>query len=94
MEIKIKFKTSQKLHPKFQNLTIGKYTIEPLPSNSPDLKEATNIYLLRFQDEMREGEKMTNPKSEGMLFLSCLSLFLGSRLQVSSLMINSINTPN
>jgi hypothetical protein len=93
MEIKITFKTSQKIHPKFQNLTIGKYTIEPLPSKSPNLTSATNNYLLRFNDEIREGEHMMNPKTEGMLFLSCLSLFLASRLQVESLMLNSINTP-
>lgn len=93
MEIKIKFTTSQKIHPKFQNLSIGKYTIEPLPSSSLGLQQATSDYLLRFNDEMREGERMANPKAEGILFLSCLSLFLSSKIQIKSLMMNSINTP-
>ncbi len=93
MDIKIQFKISRKIHPKFQSLTIGKYIIEPIPSNSPGLKEATNMYMLRFQDEMREGERMTNPKAEGELFLACLSLFIGSKLHIESLMMNSVNTP-
>lgn len=93
MEIKIRFSTSQKIHPKFQNLSIGKYTIEPLPSSSDGGQQVTDDYLLRFQDKMREGESRTNPKAEGDLFLCCLSLFLGSKIKIKALMMNSINAP-
>ena len=94
MEIKVHFKSSRKIHPKFQTLNIGKYTIEPLPTNSPGMTPASNSYLLRFQNEMCPGEHVTRPKTEATLFLSCLSLFLGSRLQIVSLMMNSMNTPD
>lgn len=94
MEIKILFKTSKRIHPKFQKISLGKYIIEPLPIHESGNITATNRYLLRFEDEIRTGESGSQPQAEAQLFLSYLSLILGSRLEIDSMMINSVNIPN
>lgn len=95
MEVKILFHSSTKLSPSHGNLSIGKYTIEPLPDSSPGADSATTQYLLRFEDEMRPQDNgMSQPEVEGRLFLSYLSLLLSSKITVESMMVNSVNTSN
>lgn len=91
MEVKVLFQTSHKIHPKFGILSIGKYSVEPVPTTEPGTQPASNRYLLRFDDEMREGESGSQPQAEATLFLAYLSLVLGSRLHIESLMVNSVN---
>lgn len=93
MEVKVLFRTSRRIHPKFGNVAFGKYTIEPLPTEGSLSTPATNKYLLRFDDEMRAEERRSNPAKEARLILSYLSLALGTKLDFDSLMINSVNSP-
>ena len=90
MEVKVLFQTSRRIHPKFGMLSIGKYSVEPIPTTGAP-PPASNRYLLRFEDEMREGEFGSQPQAEATLFLAYLSLILGSRLHIESLMVNSVN---
>jgi hypothetical protein len=95
MEVKVLFNSSKKVSPTIGTINIGKYTIEPLPDPSRPSNSATTSYLLRFTDEMRAIDGGTSqPEMEARLFLSFLSLSLGSRITVSSMMINSVNVPN
>lgn len=91
MEVKVLFQTSHRIHPKFGILSIGKYTVEPVPTTEAGAGPASNRYLLRFDDEIREGESASQPQVEATLFLAYLSLILGSRLHIDSLMVNSVN---
>lgn len=90
MEVKVLFQISRRIHPKFGMLSIGKYSVEPIPTTGAS-PPASNRYLLRFEDEMHEGEFGSQPQAEATLFLSYLSLILGSRLHIESLMVNSVN---
>lgn len=91
LETKALFITSRRLAPKFSSLSFGKYTIEPLPSANTGNTSATNQYLLRFLDEMGENDRRSVPTQEAEQILSLLSLWLGTRLDVKSLMVNSVN---
>lgn len=93
MEIKVLFRTSKRIHPKFGNVKFGKYTIEPIPEKGSVSTVATSSYLLRFEDEMRAEERRSNPEKEVRLILSYLSLALGTKLDIDSLMIGSVNSP-
>jgi hypothetical protein len=89
MEIKVLFETSKRIHPKYGNVNIGKYTIEPIASTSYDPAKATNKYLLRFEDVMREGDPGSQPIEEARLFLSWLAVLLGTQLEIESCMVSS-----
>lgn len=91
MEVKVLFHTSRRIHPKYGVLSIGKYSVEPLPTTETGAQPASNRYLLRFDDEIREGESGSQPQAEATLFLAYLSLIIGSRLHIESLMVNSVN---
>jgi len=91
LEVKALFVTSRRIHPKFSSLSFGKYTIEPIPSTDTGNTSATNQYLLRFPDKLDTDEKRSNPDREAKQILSMLSLCLGTRLEVKSLMVNSVN---
>lgn len=87
MQIKVLFNTSKRIHQKFGELRLGKYTIEPVPTNEPNLSGASNRYLLRFEDTLNGGR--SNPKEDANFFLSYLSLALGSKINIESFMVNS-----
>lgn len=91
LKIKVLFTTSRRIHPKYSNLSFGKYTIEPIPSVAAGNTSTTNQYLLHFHEEMDESEHRSNPDREAKQVLAMLSLWLGTRLEVKSLMINSVN---
>jgi len=92
-KIKIHFVSSRRIHPKFLDLSVGKYLIEPIPDKDSGVVGISNRYLLRFDDEMRPGESMSQPETEGKLFLSYLSLLLGTQIKIESIMLNSVNPP-
>lgn len=94
MKIKALFRTSKRIHPKFGNVKFGKYTIEPVPVKDLVPTPTTNLYLLRFKDKMGAEESRSNPEKEARLILSYLSLALGTKLDIDSLMIGSVNSPN
>lgn len=87
MQLKVLFTTSKRIHQKFDNLVIGKYTIEPIPTSSPNSTGATNRYLLLFDDELKGGS--SHPNEDAKLFLSYLSLILGSKVKIESVMTDS-----
>ena len=90
MEVKILFTSSKDIHPKFGNIIIGKYTIEPLPTNLSDLAESKIKFLLRFEDTVKPDDDRSNPIIEAQMFLSFFSLLIGSKLNIDSTMINDI----
>ena len=90
MEVKILFTSSRDIHPKFGNIVIGKYTIEPLPTNLSDLAESKIKFLLRFEDNIKPNDNRSNPIAEAQMFLSFFSLLIGSKLNIDSTMINDI----
>jgi hypothetical protein len=90
VEVKVLFTISRDIHAKHGSLKIGKYTVEPLPCSQGDLVGSNIRYLLRFQDEMRPGEKMSQPLIEARLFLSFFSLLTRSQLEIDSSMINDV----
>lgn len=96
MEIKVLFTLSKDIHPKFGVIKIDKYTIEPLPTNSENIAGSDIKYLLIFEDNMRQGETMTQPTVEAKLFLSFFSLLIGAKLDIDSSLINNvkINIPD
>ena len=92
--VKVLFTTSKRIHPKFGDLHVGRYTIEPLPGSftlSHNVS-ATNRYLLRFQDTV--GDQGANPFEEARLFLSYFALLLGTRFHVESEMVDSVQSPS
>ena len=92
MEVKILFTSSRDIHPKFGNIVIGKYTIEPLPTNLSDLAESKIKFLLRFEDNVKPDDNWSNPIAEAQMFLSFFSLLIGSKLNIDSTMIGDIKT--
>lgn len=90
-EIKVLFTSSRKIHPQFSDISLGKYIIEPVPSEDSDNSNATNQYLLRFIDEFDEEQGRSTPSREAQLILSFVSLTLGTNIEIKSLMINSVN---
>jgi hypothetical protein len=91
-EFKALFTSSKDIDAKFGIIKIGKYIIEPLPTNSGNQAGSTINYLLRFEDDFREGEMSSNPIAEAQIFLSFLSLQLGSRIDIDSTMYNNVKT--
>ncbi len=91
-EFKALFTSSKDIHAKFGIIKIGKYIIEPLPTNSGNQAGSKINCLLRFEDDFREGEMSSNPFAEAQIFLSFLSLQLGSRLEIDSSMTNNVKT--
>lgn len=92
MDIKVSFQSSKKISPSLGAITIGKYTIEPLPDSSPGADSATTRYLLKFEDTLREQDDgASQPEGESRLFLSYLALALGSRINIGAMMINTMN---
>jgi len=89
-EFKALFTSSKDIQAKFGIIKVGKYIIEPLPTNSGNQAGSKINYLLRFEDDFREWEMSSNPIEEAQLFLSFLSLQLGSRLEIDSSMINNV----
>lgn len=85
--MKVAFELSRRLAHQLGVLTIGRYTIEPIPSDNP--AESTGTYLLRFGDEGVAGQ--SQPSTEAELFLSFLSLSLCSRLYIGATMIGNSN---
>ncbi|MFZ2410610.1 MAG: hypothetical protein WAW23_03475 [Candidatus Methanoperedens sp.] len=92
MEVKILFTTSKELSATFGIIEIGKYKIEPLPTNPSNLAGSKIRHLLRFEDSIREGETVSQPLVEAQMFLSFFSLMMGSRLDIDSSMINDVKT--
>jgi hypothetical protein len=93
LEVKVLFHTSRRIHPKYGVLSTGKYSVEPLPTAETGAQPASNRYVLRFNDEIRQAESGSQPQAEATLFLAYLSLIIGSRLYIESLMVNSVNVP-
>lgn len=91
IKVKALFVTSRRIHPQLDNVSFGKYTIEPIPSVNTGNTNATNQYLLRFHDEIDENEGRSNPHREVKQVLSLVSLWLGTRLEIKSLMLNNVN---
>ena len=91
LKVKVLFTTSRRIHPKYSSVSFGKYTIEPIPSISTGNTIAPNQYLLHFHDEIDEGEHRSKPDIEVKQVLGMLSLWLGTRLEIKSLLINSVN---
>ncbi len=95
LDVKVLFHSSKKIAPKHGTLQIGRYAVEPLPDGSHDADSASTSYLLRFQDEMREGDGgASQPEMESRLFLSYLALMLGAKVTIDSMMVNSVNAVN
>lgn len=92
MEVKILFTTSRDIHAKHGVLKIRKYKIEPIPCSPSNLAGSKIGWLLRFQDEMREGERRSHPIREAQLFLSFFALVTRSKLEIDSSMINNVKT--
>ncbi len=92
-EIKVLFTSSKDIHARFGVIRIGKYIVEPLPTNSSNQAGSKVNYLLRFEDNFREGETSSNPFAEAQMFLAFLSLQLGSRLEIDSSMYNNVKAP-
>ena len=92
MEVKIRFKLTKNFHPKFGTLHFGKYQIEPIPSSTSPFDTSSEQYILTFSDEMKNSEILSNPLQEGLYFLWLLSLSIGSKVEILSSMINSVNS--
>jgi hypothetical protein len=94
MTAKILFTTSKRIHPKFGELHIGKYTIEPMPGSSSPSKDvaATDRYLLHFDFTM-DGDEGAQPFEEARLLLSYLALLLGTRFHIESEMLGPVQLP-
>ena len=93
MEVKILFSTSKNIHPKFANISIGKYVVEPIGAVPSEGVKMPNKYILRFEDVMKEGESSSQPLDEARLFLSWYATLLGTQLEIDSGMLSSIPIP-
>jgi hypothetical protein len=94
MEVKIRFTSSKRLPPDVDSLLLGKYSIEPIPEPFDSNLTATGTYLLRFDDQYREGETSSNPFKEAALFFSLVSLAWDAELDVHGTMVNSVLVPS
>lgn len=94
MSTKVLFTTSKRIHPKFGELHIGKYIIEPMPGSFVPSNDttATNRYLLRFEVAADEDQDI-QPFEEAQLFLSYLALLLGTRFHIEAEMMGSVQSP-
>ncbi len=92
MEIKVLFELSRDMVPSIAEIKFDKYYIQPLPTNSKDLKDGRIRYLLIFNDEIKDGEFGSQPFIEAQMILSILSLLLRSKLEIDSIMINNIKS--
>jgi len=90
MEVKVVFSSSRPIHPKVGILSTSKYRIEPIPDTSKEPVRSPKRYMLRFDDEIRQGEKASQPDAEARLFLSLFSVIIGSRISIEGSMINNV----
>lgn len=88
--MKVVFSSSRPIHPKHGILSASKYKIEPIPDPSKEPTSSPKRYILRFEDEIRQGEKATQPDAEARLFLSLFSVIIGSRISIEGSMINNV----
>jgi hypothetical protein len=91
--IKASFSAAIRLHPKFGKITIGKYSVEPMPDPDPKHCPSSGKYLLVFEDQWTEDQMHSNPEEEAMLFLSYWSFLVGSKVNIESIMDNGLNFP-
>lgn len=92
LEVSIKCKLGELLKQGLGEISIGKYRILPLPSEKTDGFKTE--LLLHFKDELREGQKSSNPEKEGEIILSWLSVILRQKLKTSSFRLNNVQIPN
>jgi len=90
MEVKVVFSSSRPIHPKHGVLSVSRYRIEPIPDPSKEPVRSPKRYMLRFEDEIRQGERASQPDAEARLFLSLFSVIIGSRINIEGSMINNV----
>jgi hypothetical protein len=91
LEVKVLFNTSKRLVPSIDSVTFGKYVIEPIPSSDTGDTSATNQYLLRFKHQITEENNGSQPEKEAEYILNLFSLWIGTKIEINSAMINSVN---
>jgi len=92
MEIKVLFRMSKEIPAKYDIVQIGKYSIESIPSRTGDQADEYQ-YILRFFDEMRNGENFSQPEMNSEFFLSFFSVITQSRLEIDEWMGNNVRGP-
>jgi hypothetical protein len=90
-EVKVLFNTSKRLVPNIDSVSFGKYIIEPIPSSDTGNTSATNQYLLRFKDKFTKENIGSQPDKEAENVLNLFSLWIGTKVEINSSMINSAN---
>lgn len=92
MKITVLFELFRDIHPSITEIKFNKYLIEPLPTNLKNIKDSKIRYLLKFDDESRNGEFVSQPFIEAQMVLSLISLVFRSKLDIYSIMINNIKS--
>ncbi len=92
IQISMKCNLGESLKPGFSGINMGKYTFSPLPSES--IGDFKSELLLNFEDKWKEDQQGLNPKKEGEIILSWLSMILRQKLKVNSSRLNNVQILN
>ncbi len=90
MEVKTRFMHSRQIHPKYNKISFGKYTLETLPVGRENMLSSSWESTLVFNDEMRNEEKSSQPTVESDYILYWLSLVLRMRIEPKGTLINNV----
>ena len=83
---------SREITPILSNIKIDKYDIESLPNAESDFLVNNNQLLLKFEDELFNKKRSSNPYVESELLLSFLSLITRSKLNIEGMSINDLKS--
>ena len=92
MDVKTKFIHSKAFNPNFENIIFGKYKLENLPTGREGMLSSSWEGLLIFEDNMREGERSSQPIVESDYILYWLSLMFRMRVEPKGILLNNVET--
>ena len=92
MDVKTKFVHSKAFNPNLGNIIFGKYRLENLPTGREGTLSSSWESLLMFEDNMREGERSSQPTVESDLILYWLSLMFRMRIEPKGMLLNNVET--
>jgi hypothetical protein len=93
LETKILFEMDKDIHCSQVPFLVGKYYVEPIPTNTQEKLNQKIKFLLKFSSNLENvAGSHCKPEKESELFLSFLSIPLNSSMTIDATMTNNIKT--
>lgn len=90
LRVEILFTSSKILEPQQKEITLGKYKIRSIPTARESVTDTHERFLLEFYDFWKNGQRSSNPQSEGDYVLSLISLMSSAKIEFDSMKVDDI----